>query len=173
LLDQNNQSIALTQKIVESESDFRIPSHIPDQTVGDNFSSLGLAADNLSHNRDVNIKFKYQYILSSDGDSENNFSYIPHDEGLYVSITGFIEGRELMNVKDFASYGISETYLKEQSEQQLQNLLNYWVDNYPDSKFKHDEFGTYEIVDKIRFSDDDRMKELLDRFESRGKKHDS
>jgi len=117
--------------------------------------------------RNIEIKFKYHYIISSDGDSDNEFFATPHEVGLYISIVGDIDGKELKNVHDFIAYGISESELREQSEKELKNILNYWVDTYSKSKFKHDDFGQYDIVDKIRFLDDDREKELIERFKNR------
>jgi len=65
-------------------------------------------------------------------------------------VTGIIAERRLTGYEDFASYGISEAVLKERAKKDLAHILNYWVDNYPASKFKHDDFGVYEIVGSNR-----------------------
>jgi hypothetical protein len=82
-----------------------------------------------------------------EGEFEGEFSTFQKEEGLYISVRGSIAGHELTTLEDFADYGLTESELKDKAQQDLDYILNYWVDNYPDSKFKHDEFGAYEIVE--------------------------
>jgi hypothetical protein len=121
--------------------------------------------------REVKIKVRYRYLLSSDGESVSDFSKIPQDEGLYIFVSGAVNEHELENFEEFSVINVQKAELKEQIERYLVNFLDYWVDNYADSRFKHDDFGTYEIGDKIHFSDDDRMKELIKRFKNIGVSH--
>jgi hypothetical protein len=61
---------------------------------------------------------------------------------LAIYITGFIKGDILRGYEDFSNYGIPENELRAQVEQNLTRILNY-----PESKFKHDDFGVYEVAE--------------------------
>jgi len=91
--------------------------------------------------RDIQVKIQYVYVLSSRGNSPSL-----KEKGLNISITGYTPGRSLNTFDDFLDYGIQESELKARIDEDLQMMLNYWVDNYPKSKFKHDDFGSFEIV---------------------------
>jgi len=95
---------------------------------------------------DIDIKVYYLYILSNEGDAESLKKYV-RDEGLSIYITGSFEGTKLRGYKEFASYGIVEDELDDRIKQDLSNILNYWIDNYVNSKFQRDEFGLYEVID--------------------------
>jgi hypothetical protein len=107
---------------------------------------------------DVNIEMNYGYLLFSEGTLEPLYGF-SLDKGLHISFVGTVEGNELNSFEDFQTIGVSETELKERITQDLEHILNYWVDNYRESKFKHGEFGEYEIVGSSRFSMKDRMNE--------------
>jgi len=119
-------------------------------------SPMGSGADevkrkvNIKNNlwyREVKVEIEYQYILFN-GRGYNRFS---NEEGLYISFTAFVEGRRETRLEKFPTYGILEEDVKERIKKDLYHILNYWVDNYPDSKFKHDDFGVYEIVGSNRY----------------------
>jgi len=80
---------------------------------GNLFGKVDLTQNNVeigivSSYRGVELEIYYRYLLSSDGDSENDFSNIPQNEGLYISITGSSEERILTNLEGFSAYGIQE-----------------------------------------------------------------
>jgi len=96
----------------------------------------------LYHN--VEVEIEYQYILYNG----RVFERFTDKEGLYISVRGAIPDRKLIGFQDFYTYyGIPEDELGAQVEQNINHILNYWVDNYPESKFKRDDFGTYEIIE--------------------------
>lgn len=69
-------------------------------------------------------------------------------EGVYV-LVGSVEEKRNFTLKAFTeyfNYGIAEEEeLKDKLKSELETFLNYWVDNYPKTKFKNDNFGSYEI----------------------------
>jgi len=97
--------------------------------------------------RDVKIEIQYQYILFSDGDYKDADYNASKEQGLYIYFSGIVGENRLGDTKDFSTYGIQEGELRERIEEDLSNILNYWVDNYADTKFKHDDFGAYEVVE--------------------------
>jgi len=97
--------------------------------------------------RDVELEMQYQYVSLREGEFEGEFSTFQKGEGLYISVRGSIAGHKLTNLEDFADYGLTESELKDKAQQDLDYILNYWVENYPHSKFKHNDFGMFEIVE--------------------------
>jgi len=98
---------------------------------------------------DIKLEIHYGYLLSSKGEFEP-FENFAKEEGLYISFLGIVDEREWTKIEDLARYGISEMELKEMIKKDLNHLLSYWVDNYAGSKFKHDDFGEYDIVGRNR-----------------------
>jgi hypothetical protein len=103
--------------------------------------------DSMFRFRDIDINTHYHYILSSKGSAQGTLFDELMVEGLYVSFANSVSGRRISKYEDFfIYYGITEAELREQIDVNLRHILNYWVDNYADTKFKHDDFGAYEIV---------------------------
>jgi hypothetical protein len=92
--------------------------------------------------QDVKIEIEYHYVLFNGRGFKRYFD----KEGLSISVGSVINGRNVYGYQDLSSYGIQEDELRKQVEENLTNMLNYWVDNYPQSKFNGDDFGMYEIV---------------------------
>jgi hypothetical protein len=88
--------------------------------------------------RSVTIKSK----LEADSQSEAELS---------ISYAGSVDGRKLKEFEDFAAFGITPLGLRARIEEDLAGIHNYWVDNYPHSRFKRDEVGDYQIGGKTRF----------------------
>jgi len=95
--------------------------------------------------QNVDINIQYRYILSTEGDFET-FLEFEREKGLYIYVMSPIDGMKITGNKGFSVYDIPKSGLREKIEQDLNDILNYWVDNYADTKFKHDDFGAYEIV---------------------------
>jgi len=95
----------------------------------------------------VNIEIHYQYVVSSEGKVKKSVKEYEMEDGLYISVKTTIDNRRIFGYEDLSAYGLEEDDLRIQVERNLNHILNYWVDNYPESKFKHDDFGTYEIIE--------------------------
>jgi hypothetical protein len=71
---------------------------------------------------------------------------------LSISYSGSVDGSKLKEFEEFAAFGITPLGLRARIEEDLAGIHNYWVDNYPHSKFKRDEVGDYQIGGKTKFS---------------------
>jgi hypothetical protein len=118
--------------------------------------------------RGLNIEIQYRYIVLKDGGYEGIFEEFAEEEGFYVYYSGAITGDESISVDDFLAFGISESELEAQIEKNLDNILNYWVDNYSKSKFKHNDFGVYYFDGNRRFSRDEKIEALIKRLRENG-----
>jgi len=107
---------------------------------------------------DIEIKIHHQYIVFREGKYKGAFREFGKEAGLYIYYSASNAGKELTSFEDFSSLGISEAELREQSEEELNKIFHYWVDNYSESKFKNNDFGEYVIIENMPISHDDRIK---------------
>jgi hypothetical protein len=109
----------------------------------------------------VKIELKYRYIVFREGRYDSVYKVYAEEEGLYTYYSGSIAGKELTSIEEFSSVGISEEELSSQLQQNLDKILNYWVDNYPNSKFKGNDFGMYDFGGKTQFSGNEKIDRLI------------
>jgi len=102
----------------------------------------------------VDIELEYEYWFPSEGrgpDTPEEKDRRKEPE-LSIAYSGSVAGEKLQEFEEFAAFGITPLGLRARIEEDLAEIHNYWVDNYPHSKFKRDEVGDYQIGGKTKFS---------------------
>jgi hypothetical protein len=85
----------------------------------------------------VDIELEYLYQLPSEGKYGDIEADSRSEPKLSISYSGSVDGRKLKSYKEFESFGVAQDELIKH---------NYWVDNYPHSRFKPVEVGAYSNV---------------------------